>query len=358
MEHVGSLVGTSGGWACFARSKQPGLTCRVTPGTVSRRTALSLLAVLPLGLGALQGCSLLRPRTGIKLGIHVDEAGLYEGLAGAELQVGRRMDVVLLFGKVTEPTEGESSGPARAARLQSAGYEVALTLEFWDGGELHNPAFSLTSIAAGHHDEAYARWLRALRDLPEPIHLRPLHEFNGDWYPWCTFSPPNTIADLAPAWRHIASMARDLAGDKVILQLCYNRLSAHERPNPVVDFYPGDRYVDELVINGYNHRENPWESYAAIIGPFYRQLKAFRPHLPLWIGETASTEHGGDKATWITNMFRTVLTDQPVACLTWFDEYVTHPGEADRDWPFDSSPASLAAFRAGVHERAPDRSVP
>jgi hypothetical protein len=332
----------------------------VNAGNVERRTLLRALTALPLA--ALVGCSdgsTLPPIPGARrihtpylFGLHVDDSDWYRHLVTAEQQARRGADVVLVFAKVGDPV------PQTLWLLQSAGYEVALTLEFWDGGELHNPAFSLTSIAAGHHDEAYARWLRALRDLPEPIHLRPLHEFNGDWYPWCTFSPPNTIADLAPAWRHIASMARDLAGDKVILQLCYNRLSAHERPNPVVDFYPGDRYVDELVINGYNHRENPWESYAAIIGPFYRQLKAFRPHLPLWIGETASTEHGGDKATWITNMFRTVLTDQPVACLTWFDEYVTHPGEADRDWPFDTSPASLAAFRAGVHERAPDRSVP
>jgi hypothetical protein len=307
---------------------------------------------VPFGLAALEACSVLRPRAATKLGIHVNEARLYEGLAAAELEVGQRMGVVLLFGKIGEPVDGDESSAARAGRLLSAGYEVALTLEFWDGGDVHDPAYSLASIAAGDHDEAYTRWLTAIRDLPAPIHLRPLHEFNGDWYPWCAFSPPNTLADLAPAWRHLAEMARDIAGHKAILQLCYTRENSQGQPNPAADFYPGDRYVDELVINGYNRPENSWASYAAIMGPFYRQLTALRPHLPLWIGETASTEHGGNKAAWIRHMFHTVLTDQPVACLTWFDEYLTAPGQPDRDWPFDTTHASQRAFRAGVHERA------
>ena len=91
-----------------------------------------------------------------------------------------------------------------------------------------------------------------------------------------------------------------------------------------------------------------WEQFVEIIGPFYEQLRAINPSKPLWIGETACTEQGGDKAAWITSMFEAILSTYPVACLTWFNERIRVPGEPDRDWPFDTSRRALRAFQEGV----------
>ncbi len=249
-------------------------------------------------------------RTPYAFGLHVDERNLDVNLARAEKLAKRKADVVLLFAKLNEPIRG------KIRRMMDAGYEVALTLEWY---------------------------------LPRPLHLRPLHEFNGDWYPWCAFAPGNLISDFVPAWRHVAERAREVAGDRVVLQLCYNRVHAQGSHEPLARFYPGDDYVDELVINGYMRPgKREWKQFTEIIGPVYEQLRAINSSKPLWIGETACTEHGGDKATWITKMFQAVLSSHPVACLTWFDELVKARGEPDRDWPFDTSPRSLRAFHDGV----------
>jgi hypothetical protein len=284
-----------------------------------------------------------RLKTPYKFGLHVDERNLDVNLARAEKLAKRKADVVLLFAKLNDPISG------KIGRMMHAGYEVALTLEWWQGGQPHDPAYSLREIAAGRHDATFDRWLQAFRDLPRPIHLRPLHEFNGDWYPWGVYAPENLVSDFIPAWRHVAQHARAVAGDRVVLQLCYNRVHAKGSHERLSTFYPGDEYVDELVLNGYMRPgKQRWKQFVEIIGPFYQQLRAINPRKPLWIGETACTEHGGDKAAWITRMFETVLSTHPVACLTWFDEFVKARGEPDRDWPFDTSKRSLQAFQRGV----------
>ena len=301
------------------------------------------LATALAGCGAGAGATPRRLKTPYAFGLHVDERDLAANLAHAEQLAKRKADVVLLFAKLNDPIRG------RIGQLMQAGYEVALTLEWWDGGQPHDRAYSLRQIAAGRHDAAFDRWLHAFRDLPRPVHLRTLHEFNGDWYPWGVYGPGNHLADFLPAWRHVTRRARAVAGDRVLLQLCYNRVHAHGRQEPLARFYPGDDDVDELVINGYMRPgKHHWEQFVEVIGPFYQQLRAVNSSKPLWIGETACTEHGGDKAAWITKMFEAVLSTHPVACLTWFDEYVKVSGEPDRDWPFDTSHTALRAFQAGV----------
>jgi hypothetical protein len=316
--------------------------------TCSRRALLSgaLAGSLAAALASCGGGAEPPPRrlrTPYSFGLHVDERNLDANLAHAEELARRRADVVLLFAKLDDPIRG------RIRQLMQAGYEVALTLEWWDGGQPHDPSYRLREIAAGRHDAAFDRWLREFRDLPRPVHLRALHEFNGDWYPWGVYGPHNRPTDFIPAWRHLTRHARAVAGDQVLMQLCYNRLHAQGKQDRLVRFYPGDDYVDEFVINGYMRPgKQRWEQFVDIIGPFYGQLRAINPSKPLWIGETACTEQGGDKAAWITRMFEAVLSTHPVACLTWFNEYVKVAGEPDRDWPFDTSQRALQAFQEGV----------
>jgi hypothetical protein len=327
----------------------------VPPPTYSRRDVLRLCAAVAAGLGAgplTAGCNREDPSppviaTPYQWGLHVDEARLFDNLHAAERRAGRRADVVLIFRSVSrQPTD-------TLARLQDAGYEVALTLEFWDGSGKDWGPWSLRSIAGGDHDAALGSWLDAIADLRRAVHLRPLHEFNGTWYPWCVYAPGNDLVSFHAAWRHVAEATRRVAGDKARLQLCFNRQNGYdgerERPGTARDFYPGDGLVDELVVNGYNRpTKTRSKRFADIFHRYYTELRTLRPNLPLWIGETASSEKFGDKPEWIRDMFRQVLTDYPVSCLTWFDETLTIPGEPRRDWSFDTTPASLAAFRDGV----------
>jgi hypothetical protein len=278
-------------------------------------------------------------------GIHVPDNTVAGDLPRAEELAGRRADVALVFGRLDAP------GTTNISALQQAGYEVVLCLEWWDRTKrAADPRYSLAEIASGRHDDAAAVWWRLLRDLPAPIHLRPLHEGNGDWYPWGAYSGTNRVADYVPAFRRVVESAWSIAGRAQIrVQWCVNRLTISPAPVPFATFHPGDDYVDEYVVNGYNRpewsRSRPFEE---LLRPAYDELKSLSPLKPFWIGETASTERRGDKAAWIDAMFRSLRSTFVVDVLTWFHERVSPRGQLVRDWPFDSSPAALAAFQRGV----------
>lgn len=321
----------------------------------TRRAFLKAAAATPLAaaagsmltgtagrVGARDGpARLMRPP--FLFGLHVPDGDLPTALPAAESLAGRRADVVLVFGLLGQPKVDN------IAALQADGYEVALCLEWWDSTkQIRDPRFTLAAIAAGNHDAAAARWWQALATLERPVHLRPLHEGNGDWYPWGVSNGLNRVADYVPAFRRVAEHARSIAGDKVRLQWCVNRLSSGRPATPFASLYPGGDWVDELVVNGYNRPEHrSTTSFEGIVRPAFTELKSFDPTKPFWIGETASTEKRGDKAAWIDGLFRTLRTTMVVDVLTWFHQEVVRPNEV-RDWPFDTSAASLAAFRRGI----------
>jgi hypothetical protein len=268
-------------------------------------------------------------------------ASLATSLSGREAQLGRAADVVVVYGLVTNPVLPVLPG------LLQAGYEVVLCLEFRANTSTNDPAFSLTQIAAGAHDANAVRWFDYLATMPRPVHLRMLHEGNGDWYPWGTYSGTNTVAGYAPAFRHLVTLARSRAASRCIFQFCLSRKNGKDRLDPVSAFYPGDDVVDEMVVNGYNRPEYTAPlRFADVFAPNYQAMKQLNATKPFWVGETASTEKFGNKSAWITDMMTTVRTSMVVDCLTWFDIYIA--GTPPRDWPLDTSAAALAAFRTGI----------
>jgi hypothetical protein len=62
------------------------------------------------------------------------------------------------------------------------------------------------------------------------------------------------------------------------------------------------------------------------------------------IGETASTEYGGSKATWITNMLSSELTKFPqIRAFLWQEKW-----DGKLDWPMETSSGAQSAFAKGI----------
>jgi hypothetical protein len=122
--------------------------------------------------------------------------------------------------------------------------------------------------------------------------------------------------------------------------------------------YPGSNYVDWTGMDGYNwgtDRNNAWQTFAQVFGGSayngwfntYQLLQQTAPDKPVMIGETASSEDGGNKAAWITDMLSTQLpTNFPnIKAFLWFNWAENDPV---LDWPIESSAASSTAFSAGI----------
>lgn len=113
----------------------------------------------------------------------------------------------------------------------------------------------MARIAGGAFDGDMAGWARGLRRLHSPGYLRPMHEMNGDWYPW-----GGTVNNTSPelfrvAWRRMVTISRQQGAKNVRCVWCPDTLKR--------------------------------------LGP-----------QPIWIPEVGASATGGNKAAWIRGMFR------------------------------------------------------
>ena len=75
-------------------------------------------------------------------------------------------------------------------------------------------------------------------------------------------------------------------------------------------------------LTGYNWgpvHNSPWMTFDQVFQPSYNAITRLTTK-PLMIAETASTELGGNKATWISGIRQTLTTHMPrIRALVWFD---------------------------------------
>jgi hypothetical protein len=206
----------------------------------------------------------------------------------------------------------------------------------WDGRR------DLAAIAAGTWDALLRERAAACRAYGKPIYLRWGAEFNGEWNP--AFGQTRAFA---AAWRHMVQVFRSVGADNVKWVFCpYAFTTLGSRTEDWRAYYPGDTFVDWVGMDGYNWGAarpwSRWQSFGEIFGPLYADYAGRKP---LMICEVASTERGGDKAAWISDMARQLRGRfSRVRAFAWFDI------EKETDWRVNSSPAALAAFRGLVAE--------
>jgi len=175
--------------------------------------------------------------------------------------------------------------------------------------------------------------------------VRFAHEMNGNWYPWGSGVNGNTAARYIAAWRHVVRIFRR-AGASNVRWVWSPNVYGNNGARAFAPLYPGNRWVDWVALDGYNWgplRTSGWVGFGDLFGPSYDAMTRLT-RKPLMIAETATSEHGGDKAAWIRDALEVTLPTRfpRVRALVWFDR------EKETDWRVTSSPAALLAFGAAV----------
>lgn len=196
---------------------------------------------------------------------------------------------------------------------------------------------SVADIAAGLHDAYVREWARQAAQAPGVLYVRPFPEMNGDWAPWHG-DPEN----LKLAWRHLVRLFEEEGATNVRWVFSPNVTDEpRTESNRMENYYPGSEYVDVLALDGYNWGTTRpyigWQSFDEVFGGGYQRITALGPQ-PVWIAEVASTEHGGDKGEWITEMLSSTAFDR-LEAIVWFNE------DKETDWRIESSDSSAGAFR-------------
>lgn len=208
--------------------------------------------------------------------------------------------------------------------------------------------YSAPEIVAGKADAYLRDYASGVKAYGKEIWLRPLHEANGDWYDWGIGNADagNTNANLIEAWRHIVQIFRDSSVANVKWVWTTNATNSGADTS-IMGAYPGDEWVDYNSIDGYNwgtaQSWSSWSSFSNVFGPAYQLLSAHDK--PLFIAEFSSSEHGGDKAEWIRDLFAELPVSFPrLFALMWFSQSKSY----EADWAVNTSEAALAAWKEGI----------
>jgi beta-mannanase len=165
-------------------------------------------------------------------------------------------------------------------------------------------------------------------------------EMNGSWYPWSA-AAGNPASSFVSAWRHIVRVFRR-EGARNVKWIWAPYVNANGRLG-FKRFYPGDRYVDWVGLDGYNWGGRfPWMSFRELYDSSYSTLLRISSR-PVMISEVGCGEAGGHKARWIRLMLRRdVPRMSRIRAVVWFD---SGDPKGKGDLGVDTSAAALASFR-------------
>lgn len=280
----------------------------------------------------------------LRFGLVVDGGPLaVSTLTQAAQSAGERPSVEMWYADFAQPVP-----VAQLDAVVSRGASPIITWEPWLwGGGLNQRAYALDRITAGDHDSYIRSWAVGLRNWGRPVTLRFAHEMNGSWYPWAEGVNGNGAGDYVAAWRHVHSIVTAAGATNVSWMWSPN--TPPTGPVALSRLYPGAAYVNSVALDGYNwgttRSWSSWTSPSALFGKGLTELRSLAPGKPIMIGETASAEGGGSKATWIRDLLKYLSAQPDVSGFIWFQM------NKESDWRFNSSAASRIAFAAALATR-------
>ncbi|NTU71466.1 MAG: hypothetical protein HGB10_06570 [Coriobacteriia bacterium] len=270
---------------------------------------------------------------------------------------GHQPAIVMWYQPWAKGAAGEFSTDEANAVLKRGSIPL-VTWEPWAPGdrphELKNPAndpsFALSRIIAGDYDASIRRWARAAGAVDGPIMLRPMHEMNGNWYPWGGTVNTNSAARFIAAWRHVHDIFDAEGATNVTWVWSVNWLSVPDtRGNAWANYYPGDEYVDWTAISGFNWGRTRLRRNGASFASMYTKPVAYLESLgkPILVSETACNT-GVDKPAWIADAYERIEDEYPaIGGVVYYDKPEKGVNGA-QNWQIGSSPASAKAYRSAL----------
>jgi hypothetical protein len=217
------------------------------------------------------------------------------------------------------------------SKTVTAGFTPMITIENQFLGVRHKKQPGLKAIADGKYDFYFLECGKRFKQVPGKVLVRLMHEFNGNWYPWCIANNGNSPELYKAAYRRIVQKIREAGATNVYFIWCVNSGSIPQKPwNYIVDAYPGDDVVDIVSSDIYNGAEKGqmiWRSFRKEAAESYFLLTENFPSKPFMICEMASREKvrsegadGPDKGHWIYEASEALKTDfSKCAALAWFN---------------------------------------
>lgn len=221
----------------------------------------------------------------------------------------------------------------------------------------------LKELLEGKYDGYISSFVSQVKHWKDIVYLRPLHEFNANWYVWG--GEKNGGVEGGPelikqCWIYIVNKFREQNVENVKWIWCLHEPSVGVSLadwNHIKNYWPGDDYIDLLGIDGFNfypenpERDNPeFYSFDSLFSEMYKQIISLSNKPIFIITGTAEFSREGNiscKADWINDAFekiRNVYTH--ISIVAWFH----YKYNENINWKIDSSDGSLNAFNESINK--------
>lgn len=233
-----------------------------------------------------------------------------------------------------------NGGGALPTFLSDYAYKKDRTLVlFWEASDYKiggtvQPDYSYQSILNGKWDTYFKDFAKQLTAYQGPIILVPFSELNGNWNPWSGTTNGNKPQDAVVAWRYIHKFFADVPNVK--FGLAVNAASVPNTPeNQIINYYPGDEYVDYVGVDGFN-MGNPNLSFDAL---FNKPLNIFKQYNKPVLIFSFGTGASPDKAAWLNDALNVQLPKYPfVTGWVYFNQ------NKERNWLLWSDQNTFSVF--------------
>ncbi|BES65234.1 glycosyl hydrolase [Gottschalkiaceae bacterium SANA] len=263
-----------------------------------------------------------------------------------EAQLDTNFPLILRYANFTD------SPNQLQADLQNARSEnrmVELTLQTNEDNGLES---SIYSVLNGTYDRELRDLARVVRQQGDPVLFRLNNEMNGDWCNYSALYFGMETQLYKDTWNWIYQIFQEEGADNARWIFNPNERSFPQyRWNHMLAYLPALDQIDAVGLTGYNtgnfYPGERWRSFAEIFDPIYKEYdKVFA--YPLLITEFSSSSIGGNKETWIKEMFDQLPYYPRIEALIWWDyaDYATG-GKIARPYYIDETPDVMDAFREG-----------
>lgn len=317
--------------------------------------------------------TLAAPEQGCYTGAYIDFGELednvtLEQIEDFEAMVGKRQAII-----ASSSYWGEQTFPKTNVNI--VWRHGAVPLVFWSPwdrpyAEDRGPdQYSLTSIIDGKWDAYIDRWGDGAREFGRPLMVSFCNEMNGSWFPWsgCFYGGSTPAADgqgfagpetFKKAYRHVVDRVRARGAWNVIWVFhAMNYSIPQDTWNLAEQYYPGSRYVDWLGLSVYGEQyaEENWSPFTPLLEWPYDEICQLDPQKPVMLTEWGVGEFPtkGNKAEYIAEAFKTMTQagryPRLKAAIFWHERWQNDDASYS-NLRVNSTPESLAAYRAGVKE--------
>ncbi len=174
---------------------------------------------------------------------------------------------------------------------------------FDEGGP--DPNYTMQRIIDGSFDKELIQWAKDAAATGIPLLAEFGTEMNGNWFPWNgqyngaeitneygNLTLPDGPERFRDAYRHIIDICRQNGASNITW---FFHVDAYGEPdtewNQIVNYYPGDDYIDWLGVSIYGPQESDedYQEFEEILNDIYPKLNSLADK-PIAILEFAVTE--------------------------------------------------------------------